>query len=60
MTRDVLFETPPKKKVLTLAGIELKSPHLPVCSADHSAIRPKNFKKIKKMMNNAHELESLG
>ena len=29
----------PPKKVLTLAGIELESPRLPVCSADHSATR---------------------
>ena len=32
------------KKVLTLAGIERRSPRLLVGSADHSATRPKNFK----------------
>jgi len=30
----------PPKKVLTTAGIELESPRLLVCSADHSATRP--------------------
>ena len=36
----------PPKKVLTLAGIELGSPRLPVCNANHSATR-KYFFKIK-------------
>ena len=34
----------PPKKVITPAGIELESPRSTVCSADHSATRPKFFK----------------
>ena len=35
----------PPKKCLTLAGIELESPRLPVRSANHSATRPFNSQK---------------
>ena len=41
MTSNVLFETlNSSKESLTWAGIELESPRLSVCSANHSAIQP--------------------
>ena len=40
----ISFEFNKPKKVLTLAGIEPESPHLPICSADHSATESNFFK----------------